>query len=129
MRFRSFSSAAGIGKSKSTKLERHPNSTPCDNHCSGSHHNIRGKWTSHCCTHSSEIHIHLTLSKCLLSFYDLSLIVLRLCDGFGKLELFIDDNIKSEYVWIIQIFAFLNPLIVLPLRFPSRAPIKYQQII
>lgn len=38
--------SAGIGESKSTKLERNPNSTSCDNHCSRSHHNIRGKWTS-----------------------------------------------------------------------------------
>jgi hypothetical protein len=45
---------AGIGESKSTQLEGNSNSAPCDNHCSGSHHNISGKWTYQFCANSSE---------------------------------------------------------------------------
>jgi hypothetical protein len=92
LRFAFFFSA-GIGKSKSTKLEGHPNSTPCDNHCSGSHHNIRGKWTSPCCTHSRGVHILFDIIKMFAQLLRSFPHRFTTFYGFGNLELAI-NNIK-----------------------------------
>lgn len=40
----SLSFTVGIGKSKSTKLERNPDSATCDNRGTSTHRNISGKW-------------------------------------------------------------------------------------